>query len=175
MDKATSRLENRPQQRKTVRFACDEAEVDDRAPSLGPFLSFDIPATSGTTTPQGPEKAVEPSLQMVPYVPREFGQDSTAMVENHGKHPLFNLLSNQHHNPQLLRASYVPRPVLVSEASPSRGAGLSGGPKLELGPVLPLVSFQCSFRTILCMPAANYVHSLYSHTPRLSSRSSTLR
>lgn len=145
MGEPTSRQATRPQQqRKTVRFACDETddetEVDDRSPSLGPFLAFDIPTTSSTTKPQEPDKAVEPSLQMVPYVPRSFGQASTAMMENHPKHPLFNLLSNDHLNHQLLRASSVPRHVLISEAGPSTGLGF-GGPELELGSVSPLVSF----------------------------------
>lgn len=197
MDESTSQ-ENHPQQqrKKTVRFACDETEVDDPSPSLlRPFLAFDTPTTSGTTKPQGPEKVVEPSLQMVPYVPRGLGQDSTATVENHDKHPRFSLFGQ--HNHQLLRASSVPRHVLVSEADPSRGVGSqllrassvprhilvseagpsrgvgSDGPVFELGPVPPLVSllstrFRAFRLQIKRTRGASHTHTfVYLDDPRI--------
>eukprot|EP00752_Nemacystus_decipiens_P001485 g1459.t1 len=134
MNEPTSYPENCPDQhrKKTVRFACDET---DHTPSLGRFLAC-IPNKHGgaTNKPQKPEKAVEPSLQMVPYFPRGRAEDSTARTENHNNHPLFSL--NEHHTHKL-RSPSLPGHILVSDAGQSRGVG-SDGPALELGPVSSL-------------------------------------
>lgn len=135
MDEARQQSCEQQQQPNRVRFACDETESgESRSPSLGPLLALDIPTTSDTTKPQGPEKAVEHSLQMVPYVPRGSGQGSSATVKNRGKRPLFTLS-------KLLRAPSVPRHVLGSGAGLSRGGLQCGGLEMGLGPVSPQVSF----------------------------------
>lgn len=137
---------------------------------------------------------------MVPYVPRGLGQDSTATVENHDKHPRFSLFGQ--HNHQLLRASSVPRHVLVSEADPSRGVGSqllrassvprhilvseagpsrgvgSDGPVFELGPVPPLVSllstrFRAFRLQIKRTRGASHTHTfVYLDDPRIRGPSS---
>ena len=144
MDGSTSRAENRPHQncKKMVRFGCDETEVDDLTPSLRSFLACDVPTNAGITTkPREPERAVEPSLQMVPYVPRGFAQDSTPSVANHDKQPLpFNL---DEHQPELRGTSSLLQHIFVGDAGPSRGMG-SEGDIFDYGPVSSLVRLRPS-------------------------------
>ena len=129
--------------RKRVRFASDQTENDVDSSSMGPVTSSTASTDNGSTQPQPPEgAAVEPSRQIVPYIPRD---------AQPREHPLFSLLSKERHTPQILRASSVPRHVLVSDAPtgpnsspPPPLPGQPGGlveSQLQLGPVLPRVRF----------------------------------
>lgn len=135
-----------------VRFDCDKAETNGGSPSPGPVTTSGNNSSNKPTAPEG--VAVEPSLQIVPYIPRD-------------AQPLFTLLSKERHAPQILQASTIPRHFLVSDASmglapspppppspPSSPPGQLGGkaePQLQFGSVLPRV--RCPSK---CISARNH-------------------
>ncbi len=129
----SQKSQTQPDSRKSVRFDCDQAETDSRSSSSGSV------ATSGTkpTAPGG--IAVEPSLQIVPYIPRD---------AQSREHPLFTLLSKERRTPQMSQASgarkgWPPSPPSSPPPPPSSSPppGQLGGvvEQLQLGPVLPRV------------------------------------